>query len=73
MRRTAVSRGKCTPDVMILGFTDMMHREDSKFQALFRQAGLQIVKMELQKGFPTALPQRLLPVKMYALKPKATE
>ncbi|KAB5522958.1 alpha-N-methyltransferase NTM1 [Coniochaeta sp. 2T2.1] len=48
-------------------------REDSKFQSLFRQAGLQIVKMELQKGFPTALPKRLLPVKMYALKPKSTE
>jgi len=44
-------------------------REDGKFRVLFEQAGLRIVKMELQKGFPKVL----FPVKMYALKVKVQE
>jgi protein N-terminal methyltransferase len=44
---------------------------DAKFQTIFEQAGLRIVRAEVQKGFPTTLPRRLLPVKTYALKPKA--
>ncbi|KAH8904884.1 hypothetical protein BR93DRAFT_898236 [Coniochaeta sp. PMI_546] len=45
-------------------------REDTKFQSIFKEAGMQIVRTEVQKGFPTTLPRRLLPVKTYALKPK---
>ena len=43
-------------------------RSDQKFRDLFREAGLQIVKAELQTGFPKGL--GLYPVKMYALRPK---
>ncbi|ORY61623.1 alpha-N-methyltransferase NTM1 [Pseudomassariella vexata] len=46
-------------------------REDGKFQTIFQQAGLRIVKSEIQKGFPKTFPRRLFPVKMYALKPKS--
>lgn len=41
-------------------------RSDTKWQALFDQANLKVVKMELQTGFPKSL----YPVKMYALRPK---
>lgn len=41
-------------------------RSDKKWKALFDEAGLKIVKMELQTGFPKSL----YPVKMYALRPK---
>ena len=41
-------------------------RSDQKFQLLFEEAGLKIVKMETQTGFPKSL----FPVKMYALRPK---
>lgn len=43
-------------------------RSDQKFRDLFKEAGLQIVKAELQTGFPKGL--GLYPVKMYALRPK---
>ncbi len=43
----------------------MSYRKDEKFLALIAQAGLQVVKAEIQKGFP----KDLFPVKMYALKP----
>ncbi|KAH8894817.1 hypothetical protein GQ53DRAFT_744226 [Thozetella sp. PMI_491] len=43
-------------------------RTDEKFLALIAQAGLRVVKAEIQKGFP----QDLFPVKMYALKPADT-
>jgi protein N-terminal methyltransferase len=43
-------------------------RSDQKFRDLFREAGLHIVKAELQTGFPKGL--GLYPVKMYALRPK---
>jgi len=43
-------------------------RSDQKFRDLFKQAGLQVVKAELQTGFPKGL--GLYPVKMYALRPK---
>ncbi|EHK41109.1 hypothetical protein TRIATDRAFT_301789 [Trichoderma atroviride IMI 206040] len=46
-------------------------REDTKFRQIFEQAGLQLVKSELQRGFPETPQMTLLPVKMYALKPKA--
>ncbi|KAJ4391297.1 hypothetical protein N0V93_004914 [Gnomoniopsis smithogilvyi] len=41
-------------------------RTDTKFQAIFKMAGLKLVKQEVQKGFP----KELFPVKAYALKPK---
>ncbi|KAK7588566.1 hypothetical protein V3481_007590 [Fusarium oxysporum f. sp. vasinfectum] len=41
-------------------------RTDEGFRAIFEKAGLAIVRAELQNGFPKSL----LPVKMYALKPK---
>jgi len=41
-------------------------RSDHKFRRLFEDAGLKIVKMEVQSGFPKSL----YPVKMYALRPK---
>ncbi|KAJ9131651.1 Alpha N-terminal protein methyltransferase 1 [Pleurostoma richardsiae] len=40
-------------------------RVDAKFQSLFKQAGLKIVKTEIQRGFP----RELFPVCMYAMKP----
>lgn len=48
-------------------------REGEKFQALFEEAGLQIVRMELQRGFPKTRAVTLLPVKMYALRPKSQD
>lgn len=42
-------------------------RTDKKFCTLFEQAGLKIIKTELQKGFPASL--GLFPVRMYALQP----
>ncbi|KAF4969214.1 hypothetical protein FSARC_3517 [Fusarium sarcochroum] len=45
-------------------------REDSKFLALFEQAGLDVVRSDLQRGFPDVDGRPLLPVKMYGLKPK---
>ncbi|KAK7967602.1 uncharacterized protein PG986_001879, partial [Apiospora aurea] len=44
-------------------------REDSKFRKLITQAGLRIIKTDLQKGLPTVSSRKLLPVRMYALKP----
>ncbi|KAK2052810.1 hypothetical protein LY76DRAFT_582866 [Colletotrichum caudatum] len=44
-------------------------REDAKFQALFRRAGMRIIRMEVQNGFPRSPSKKLLPVKMYALRP----
>lgn len=43
-------------------------RSDQKFRDLFQQAGLHVVKAELQTGFPKGL--GLYPVKMYALRRK---
>jgi len=40
-------------------------RTDGKFQELFREAGLKIVRTELQTGFPKGL----YPVRFYALRP----
>ncbi|OLN83703.1 Alpha N-terminal protein methyltransferase 1 [Colletotrichum chlorophyti] len=39
-------------------------RVDDKFRSLFEQAGLRLIKTELQRGFP----KELFPVRMYALK-----
>lgn len=41
-------------------------RSDEKFRQLFEEAGLKIVRTDLQTGFPKSL----FPVKMYALRPK---
>lgn len=43
-------------------------RSDRKFLDLFEEAGLQLVRGELQTGFPKNL--GLYPVKMYAVRPK---
>ncbi|KAH6645489.1 alpha-N-methyltransferase NTM1 [Truncatella angustata] len=43
-------------------------RQDAKFRALFKQAGLTLFKTELQKGFPKSHLGKLLPVRVYALK-----
>ncbi|KAJ5558774.1 hypothetical protein N7535_009347 [Penicillium sp. DV-2018c] len=43
-------------------------RTDAKFRQIFEEAGMQVVKSELQKGFPTAF--NLMPVQFYALRPK---
>ncbi|KAJ5782726.1 hypothetical protein N7457_004500 [Penicillium paradoxum] len=45
-------------------------RTDAKFRQIFEAAGMQIIKSELQKGFPTSF--NLLPVQFYALRPKTT-
>ncbi|KAK4185175.1 hypothetical protein QBC35DRAFT_454532 [Podospora australis] len=41
-------------------------REDISFRNLFKEAGLRLVQVELQKGFQNT---GLLPVRMYALRP----
>ncbi|EMR64134.1 putative duf858 domain-containing protein [Eutypa lata UCREL1] len=43
-------------------------REDTKFQSIFQQAGLRLVKAETQKGIPKTSEMALFPIKMYALK-----
>lgn len=40
-------------------------RTDAKFMQLFQDAGLRLMKTELQKGFPKGL----YPVRLYALRP----
>jgi len=40
-------------------------RTTEKFQSLFKEAGLRVVRTELQRGFPVGL----YPVRMYALRP----
>lgn len=44
-------------------------RQDDKFRSLFTEAGLQLVETELQKGLSQAVGAKLLPVRMYALRP----
>ncbi|KAG7112449.1 Alpha N-terminal protein methyltransferase 1 like [Verticillium longisporum] len=48
-------------------------RGDGKFRKLFKEAGLRIVKVEIQKGMNPPNAEKLFPVKMYALKPEALE
>ncbi|CAI7574434.1 unnamed protein product [Penicillium bialowiezense] len=45
-------------------------RTDAKFRQIFDAAGMEVIKAELQKGFPKSL--NLLPVQSYALRPKAS-
>ncbi|OAQ95885.1 hypothetical protein LLEC1_02887 [Akanthomyces lecanii] len=45
-------------------------RLDEKFQALFAQADLRLVRTDLQRVSPLQSSRRLLPVRMYALKPR---
>lgn len=40
-------------------------RTDSKWRGLFGEAGVRLVKTDLQRGFP----RELLPVRFYALRP----
>jgi protein N-terminal methyltransferase len=51
----------------------MDNREDRKFQSLFKKAGLRLVRSEIQRGFPETREMTLLPVKMYALRPRPLE
>ncbi|KAH8676905.1 alpha-N-methyltransferase NTM1 [Ilyonectria robusta] len=54
-------------------FDDVDHsvtREDTKFQALFKEVGLRIIRTDMQRGFPVVGNRQLLPLKMYALKPE---
>ncbi|KAJ5489670.1 Alpha N-terminal protein methyltransferase 1 [Penicillium diatomitis] len=43
-------------------------RTDAKFKLVFEQAGMNVIKSEIQTGFPKNF--KLLPVKSYALRPK---
>ena len=43
-------------------------RSDGNFKRIFEEAGLKVVKAEVQGGFPRSL--GLYPVKMYALRPR---
>lgn len=43
-------------------------RTDTKFRQIFNDAGMEVIKAELQKGFPKSL--NLMPVQFYALRPK---
>lgn len=44
-------------------------RTDAKFRQIFEAAGMDVIKSEIQTGFPKNF--NLLPVKSYALRPKA--
>lgn len=44
-------------------------RTDASYRHLFEQAGFKIVRTELQRGVPETSNMRLMPVRMYALKP----
>jgi len=44
-------------------------RSDAKFKDIFKQAGLRLVKTELQRGLDKKGHGRLCPIRMYALKP----
>ena len=44
-------------------------RTDAKFRQIFHAAGMDVIKSEIQTGFPKHF--KLLPVKSYALRPKA--
>ena len=43
-------------------------RTEEKFKDIFKEAGLRIVRTELQKGFP----KELYAVRIWALQPEAT-
>jgi protein N-terminal methyltransferase len=43
-------------------------RTDAKFKQIFEEAGMEVIKAEIQTGFPKQF--KLLPVKSYALRPK---
>ncbi|KAJ6440044.1 HMG box-containing protein [Purpureocillium lavendulum] len=44
-------------------------RQDETFRRIFEEAGLKLVRTDLQHGFPEVPPITLLPVRMNALKP----
>lgn len=45
-----------------------MIRTEEKFKALFKEAGLRILRTELQKGFP----KELYAVRIWALQPEVS-
>jgi len=45
------------------------NRGEATFQEVFKRAGLRVVRAEFQRGFPQTAAMKLLPVRMYALKP----
>jgi protein N-terminal methyltransferase len=71
MIRTAAPQGmsRTLVDFYMNPNTNIMYREDEKYQSLFKQAGLRLVKTELQRGLPEMPNRRLFPVRMYALRP----
>ncbi|RCI09477.1 hypothetical protein L249_3798 [Ophiocordyceps polyrhachis-furcata BCC 54312] len=48
---------------------DERSRRDETYRSLFAKAGVKVARTELQRGFPESANTRLLPVRMYALKP----
>lgn len=53
-------------EICVLTYVLGPYRSDAKFQEIFENAGLRLVKAETQKGFP----KELFPVRIYALKPR---
>jgi protein N-terminal methyltransferase len=51
-----------------VGRTNLDCRTDKKLREIFGKAGLKIMQTQIQNG----LPERLLAVRMYALKPVVT-
>ncbi|ODA81300.1 hypothetical protein RJ55_04265 [Drechmeria coniospora] len=65
-----VKENLSTSGVDIFDDTDSsVTRRDETFRRIFAEAGLRIVKTELQRGLPETSETRLFPVRMYALKP----
>ncbi|UNI19626.1 Protein N-terminal methyltransferase [Purpureocillium takamizusanense] len=59
-----------TTDVDVFDDEDSsVTRQDATFRHIFEEAGLKLVRTDLQRGFPEMPPVTLLPVRMYALKP----
>lgn len=47
---------------------DRVNRDDVKFRDIFKEAGLRLVRTDLQRGIPQNASKKLLPIRMYALK-----
>ncbi|KEY65257.1 hypothetical protein S7711_01775 [Stachybotrys chartarum IBT 7711] len=50
------------------GVDSSVTRQDSKYESIFKRAGLRIIKAEVQRDMPQTPTLTLYPVKMYALK-----
>lgn len=57
-----------SPGDRLAAFADCVKRDDAKFREIFKEAGLRLVRTELQRGIPQLAWKRLLPIRMYALK-----